>query len=155
VSFGNGNGAGTTSTIAADYAAGIYTWNGQQHGLPNSWHGRTITDDLTTTGNFGSTAHDAGNTARCIYPTFWIQSALSTTSGTRPNPGNPAIINSGTPTNAHCWCRVKRRSDNRNGPWIYHYNITANAPGRCPSRCAFITYDGQIPGFAPALVTGF
>gem|GEM_PF-6307950 len=160
LSFGTGNGAGTTSTIAADYTAGIYTWNGQEHGLPNSWLTRTIRDDLnalggTGRGDYGSTALDAGNIQRCIYPTFWVQSAISSTTGTRPNSGNPVITTSGNGNAGHCWCRVKRRSDNRNGPWIYHYNITANAAGRCPSRCASITYDGQVPGFGPALLTGF
>ena len=132
----------STSTISADYPY-IYTWNGQQHGLSNQYNNQTIS-------NFGSTNYDSTFTTYNIYPTYWLQSMCSLTTGTHSNIGNPTYSSSG----GQCWCRLKRRNDNINGAWAFSASYSASDCAlHCAAHCAFYVFD--YPDFRSGLLSSF
>ena len=117
--------AACKSIIMTDYEAGIYTWNGSEWGLPDTYNSVTIFA-------FGNTGYDSGLTGVGIYPTYWIQAICSTTAGaTFGSKGYPVYSSSGV----YCWCRLKRRSDGVNGAFVFRNdgNFTSTT---CPLYCA-------------------
>jgi len=133
----------TFTTISADYPQ-IYTWNGGQHGLPNNFGGQSVRD-------FNSTARNAGLTNVGVYPTYWVQSTCSPTTGTwavQGDPALPAIPFSGT--TRQCWCRLKRRSDGANGVWVFRRtdSTAADCAFICPSGCADANMDATFRSVA-------
>ena len=128
--------------ILADYPQ-IYTWNGSEHGLPNSYNGTSVY-------LFGSTADNANLTNAGIYPTYWVQSICSNTAGAYLDRGNPVHAGNGT----RCWCRLKRRIEGANGGWVFWSNSSpTDCAHYCPASCAH--YAGIIPEFRAALFDAF
>jgi hypothetical protein len=120
----------TVSTILEDYNNGIYTWNGQEHGLPNSYSGQSVIHYATTSYNDGLSTTLNGHAA--VYPTYYVQSMCSNTTGTAYQPGRPTYSSTGP----ECWCRLKRRSDAANAmSWLF-YTSGDGTGDYCAMYCA-------------------
>jgi hypothetical protein len=141
----------TTSTISADYNNGIYTWNGQEHGLPDTYNGQTVASYGYTGYNAGLSATLDGNAA--IYPTYYVQSMCSSTSAsTQGTLGTPTYSSTGV----YCWCRLKRRSDNANAASLAFYG-THSSDAYCGRTCANICVNATANGsaFRSAVLAAF
>jgi len=131
------------STISADFPQ-VYTWNGGQHGLPDSYNG-------TNVHLFNSTTYNANLTTHGVYPTYWIQAICSTTAGSWLQLGNPIHAGNGM----QCWCRLKRRTDDANGGWVFAQpgSTAISCANACPNACAFFAA-GNV-SFRTALLNAF
>ena len=127
--------AACTSPVIIDYGAGIYTWNGSDWSLPDSYNGSSVNQyGSKTTETFLNSISDTV-AFYALYQTYWLQAICSSTSaGTQYAKGNPVYSSSGL----HCWCRLKRRSDSVNGTFVYLYPhpTAADCANKCPFYCA-------------------
>ena len=147
----------TFSTIQTDWSGGIVTFNLSEHGLPCVYNTHSVH-------YCGSTAPNAGLTNIGIYPTYWVQTMCSSTVGINAIPGtaNPSDFRFGNPVHStgglSCWCRLKRRSDNANGPWVSQSeprDTTHRCANNCGLNCPNALTDARNVTFRQALLSGF
>ncbi|MDR0319493.1 MAG: hypothetical protein LBH81_02020 [Rickettsiales bacterium] len=119
----------------------VYTWNGAEWRLPNLYNGSAVD-------NFGQSMWDASLLIGGIYPGYWVQSMCSSDAGSyRGQPGSPAWANA-----QHCWCRLKRRSDDANSGFAF-LETRANCARDCATSCANAT--ASFSSFRTALLSSF
>jgi len=115
----------TFSGIFADYPQ-VWTWDLAFRNTHPTYNGVSV--DWGTGLDSGLSTALGGHPA--IWPTYHVQAICSSTPDTHPNAKNPVWAN-----DRHCYCRLKRRSDEANGGWISR-SANPTAAG-CAAFCAY------------------